>query len=273
MSRTQGELTGSQLFLSKRFFYWNPLQHGLVNTMPAKFQIYKDAAGKFRFRLRAQNGEIVAVSEAYEAHANSTKGIKSIQKNCNSGVEDLTVEGERIPNPKYQVLSDEGGKFRFHLKASNGEIIAQSESYESKEGCLNGIEVLRSSCDAEIEDETTAQSASEEAKPKLAPASPNAEKKSSPPVEARDKIVFVGNKMPMDYVLAIITGMSTNNALTLKARGQAITTAVDAAEITRRRFIKDLKISKIAIGTEEMPPREGENKSRMVSTIEIVLTK
>jgi len=88
-------------------------------------------------------------------------------------------------------------------------------------------------------------------------------------------IIFIGNKMPMDYVLAIITGMSASNAkqITLKARGQAITTAVDAAEITRNRFLKDLKVSKIAIGTEEMPAREGEAKSRMVSTIEIVLTK
>ena len=88
-------------------------------------------------------------------------------------------------------------------------------------------------------------------------------------------IVFVGNKMPMDYVLAIITGLSGSNAkeITLKARGQAITTAVDAAEITRNRFLKDLKVTKIAIGTQEMPPREGETRARMVSTIEIVLTK
>jgi archaea-specific DNA-binding protein len=88
-------------------------------------------------------------------------------------------------------------------------------------------------------------------------------------------IIFVGNKMPMDYVLAIITGMSANNnkEVTLKARGQSITTAVDAAEITRHRFIKDLKVNKITIGTQEMPPREGESRSRMVSTIEIVLTK
>jgi DNA-binding protein len=59
----------------------------------------------------------------------------------------------------------------------------------------------------------------------------------------------------------------------LKARGRSITTAVDAAEITRRRFMKDLTISKIAIGTEELPAREGENRSRMVSTMEITLTK
>jgi archaea-specific DNA-binding protein len=88
-------------------------------------------------------------------------------------------------------------------------------------------------------------------------------------------VIFVGNKPPMSYVLAIITSLSANNLkeITLKARGQAITTAVDVAEIARNRFIKDLKVSKIAIGTTEMPPREGESKSRMVSTMEITLTK
>jgi DNA-binding protein Alba len=91
----------------------------------------------------------------------------------------------------------------------------------------------------------------------------------------KSKIIFIGKKMPMDYVLAIITGLSASDAkdITLKARGQAITTAVDAAEITRNRFLKDLKVSKIVIGTEEMPPREGETRARMVSTIEIMLTK
>jgi DNA-binding protein len=88
-------------------------------------------------------------------------------------------------------------------------------------------------------------------------------------------VIFVGNKPPMSYVLAIITSLSsgTLNEITLKARGQAITTAVDVAEIARNRFVKDLTVSKIAIGTAEMPPREGENKSRMVSTMEITLSK
>jgi DNA-binding protein len=87
--------------------------------------------------------------------------------------------------------------------------------------------------------------------------------------------VFIGSKPPMNYVLAIITNLSGSNAkeITLKARGRAITTAVDVAEITRNRFLKDLKVSNISIGTEEMPAREGENRSRMVSTMEITLTK
>ena len=93
--------------------------------------------------------------------------------------------------------------------------------------------------------------------------------------EKQQDVIFVGNKPPMSYVLAIITAFSSGTAkeITLKARGQAITTAVDVAEITRSRFLKDLKLGKIAIGTAEMPPREGETRSRMVSTIEITMAK
>jgi DNA-binding protein len=88
-------------------------------------------------------------------------------------------------------------------------------------------------------------------------------------------VVYIGRKPPMSYVLAIITSFSRSDVkeITLKARGQAITTAVDAAEITRNRFVTDLNVSKISIGTEEMPPREGENRARMISTMEITLAK
>jgi len=92
--------------------------------------------------------------------------------------------------------------------------------------------------------------------------------------EKANDVIFVGNKPPMSYVLAIITAFSGPlKEITLKARGQAITTAVDSAEIARNRFIKDLQVTKIGIGTVEMPPREGETRPRMVSTIEITLTK
>ena len=91
----------------------------------------------------------------------------------------------------------------------------------------------------------------------------------------KSAIVFIGSKTPMDYVLAVMTRLSTSDSkeVILKARGRAIATAVDVAEITRSRFLKDLKVSGIAIGTEEMPAREGENRARMVSTMEITLTK
>ena len=94
-------------------------------------------------------------------------------------------------------------------------------------------------------------------------------------LQKEPNIVYVGRKPPMNYVLGIITSFSGSNIeeVTLKARGQAITTAIDAVEITRRKFLKNLKVEKIAIGTEEMPPREGESRSRMISTIEITLTQ
>jgi len=88
-------------------------------------------------------------------------------------------------------------------------------------------------------------------------------------------VLYIGRKPPMNYVLAVITSLSSSNAkeLTLKARGRAISTAVDTAEITRSRFLPDLKVKKISIGSEEMPPREGENRPRTVSTMEITLVK
>ena len=93
--------------------------------------------------------------------------------------------------------------------------------------------------------------------------------------EKKPDVIFIGNKPPMSYVMAVITALSSGaiNEVTLKARGRAITTAVDVAEITTNRFIKDLKVKAIEIGTEEMLPREGEKRSRNVSTLEIKLAK
>ena len=86
-------------------------------------------------------------------------------------------------------------------------------------------------------------------------------------------VVYVGRKPPMSYVTAIITSFAGSDVkeVTLKARGRSITTAVDTAEITRRRFMKELNIDRITIGTEEIQQEEG--GTRNVSTIEIILTR
>lgn len=56
-----------------------------------QFEIYKDAAGKFRFRLKAPNREIIAVSEAYESKAGCKNGIESVKKNAPKAIlKDLT---------------------------------------------------------------------------------------------------------------------------------------------------------------------------------------
>jgi len=60
--------------------------------MAGKFEIYKDKAGKFRFRLKAGNGEVIATGEAYESKAGCENGIESIKKNA-PDAEVVEVEG------------------------------------------------------------------------------------------------------------------------------------------------------------------------------------
>ena len=85
-------------------------------------------------------------------------------------------------------------------------------------------------------------------------------------------VVYIGRKPVMSYVLALITSFNAPDAkeVVLKARGRAITTAVDVAEITRRRFMNKAKISNIEIGTEELTEEGG--RTRAVSTMEITLS-
>jgi len=47
-----------------------------------KFEVYVDKAGEFRFRLKARNGEIIAVSEGYKAKTDCLKGIESVRRNA-----------------------------------------------------------------------------------------------------------------------------------------------------------------------------------------------
>lgn len=59
--------------------------------LKAKYQVYKDVASKYRFRLRSANNKILVVSEAYNSKQNCTKGIEAVKKNCGANIEDLTV--------------------------------------------------------------------------------------------------------------------------------------------------------------------------------------
>ena len=56
--------------------------------MAAKFEVYKDKAGEFRFRLKAGNGEIIAISEGYTTKASCLKGIESVKANAAGAVVD-----------------------------------------------------------------------------------------------------------------------------------------------------------------------------------------
>ena len=109
-----------------------------------KFVVKKTKTG-FKFNLKAGNGEIIATSEVYNTKGACLNGVKSVINNApKANFEDQTAEGfEKAKHPKFEMYTDKAGEFRFRLKATNGQVIAVSEGYSAKAGCLNGIESVR----------------------------------------------------------------------------------------------------------------------------------
>ena len=119
--------------------------------------VIKEKNGKYSFRLKASNGEVIAVSQSYKSLVTCKAGIDSVIR-CAAvaNVEDQTVEGFATEkHPKFEVYTDKAGETRFRLKAKNGQIVAASEGYSKKATCLNGIESVRkNSAEKKIEMET-----------------------------------------------------------------------------------------------------------------------
>jgi DNA-binding protein len=89
---------------------------------------------------------------------------------------------------------------------------------------------------------------------------------------SEENTVYIGKKPIMNYVLAVATQFNggSNNVI-IKARGKAISRAVDVAEIVRHRFVRDAKVVDIKIDTEQLTDEGGESTN--VSSIEIYLSK
>ena len=85
---------------------------------------------------------------------------------------------------------------------------------------------------------------------------------------SENNVIYIGNKPVMNYVLAVVTQVNNGSTeISLKARGRAISRAVDVAEIVKNRFVPDIAVGNIKIGTEEIETDEG--RMTNVSTIEI----
>jgi len=109
-----------------------------------KFVIRAVSSG-LKFDLFAANGQSILTSEVYTTEHACRKGMESVRKNAPiAKLEDLTdPDRKSVTNPKFELYQDRAGFYRFRLKARNGEIIAVSESYSARAGCLNGIESVR----------------------------------------------------------------------------------------------------------------------------------
>jgi DNA-binding protein len=88
---------------------------------------------------------------------------------------------------------------------------------------------------------------------------------------SEDNTIYIGRKGTMEYVTAVVTQFrSGSDEVVIKARGKAISRAVDVAEIVRGRFVRDASVGDVRIGTEQVA---SENGSTNVSFIEIVLKR
>lgn len=109
--------------------------------MAGKFECYKDKAGEFRFRLKAGNGETILSSEGYSSKSGCDNGIASVRKNA-------------ADPARFEKKEAAGGKFRFNLKAGNGQVIGTSQNYSSESACDNGIKsVAKTAADAKVVEE------------------------------------------------------------------------------------------------------------------------
>ena len=118
--------------------------------MAGKYEIKVTDSGKYRFTLKAGNGEPIAASQLYASIDTCKKGIASVRTVAPvAQVEDQTVEPVvTATNPKFEVYTDKSGEFRFRLKARNGQIVATGEGYKTKVACLKGIESIRKNSDS-----------------------------------------------------------------------------------------------------------------------------
>lgn len=105
-----------------------------------KFEIKTDKAGKFRFNLKAGNGQVILASQGYSSRSGCENGIESVRKNSkNDGM--------------FERCTAKNGSPYFCLKSSNGQVIGNSEMYSSNSAMENGISSVRKNApDAKVDD-------------------------------------------------------------------------------------------------------------------------
>jgi len=124
----------------------------------ATFELYEDAAGKYRWRLRHRNSNVIADSaQGYSSRQKAMQGLRSVQSNAAGGAvvffedatEDDTAEDVPVvPAPEsdaaFELFEDSAGEFRWRLRHDNGNIIADSgEGYASKSNVRRALESVR----------------------------------------------------------------------------------------------------------------------------------
>ena len=112
--------------------------------MAGKFELKKSKNDKYFFSLLAGNGQKILASEMYETRASAVNGIESVKKNAPD-------------DSRYDRMVGKDGSPYFTLKATNGQVIGQSEMYTAVAARDNGIaSVMKNAADAVLDDQSAA---------------------------------------------------------------------------------------------------------------------
>ncbi len=106
--------------------------------MAGKFETYTGSNGQHYFRLKAGNGEVILTSQGYKAKSDCASGIESVRKNSQR-------------DGAFETKTASDGRHYFVLKATNGQVVGQSQMYKTESGCANGIaSVTKNAPDAAV---------------------------------------------------------------------------------------------------------------------------
>jgi uncharacterized protein YegP (UPF0339 family) len=96
----------------------------------------------YRFDLLADNHAPIASSMIHKNEHACRKSIERVvQCSCLAGIEDHTVCGfQSVQEPKFEIYKDGANRFRFRLRAVNGQVLMLSDAYKAKASCKNGID-------------------------------------------------------------------------------------------------------------------------------------
>jgi uncharacterized protein YegP (UPF0339 family) len=104
----------------------------------ANFEVLEANNGEWYVNLRAQNHEIIGTTELFASKSNATRAVSTIVALVKLLNPQPSV-GDAAKIERFEVFSGEDGKYYFHLRANNGEIVLSSQGYTSKQSALNGI--------------------------------------------------------------------------------------------------------------------------------------
>lgn len=108
----------------------------------AKFRIYKTTNGEYYFNLLASNNEVIITSESYTSKASCRNGVDAVKTNS-------------INDNAFQRITAKNGKFYFHLKATNGQVLATSKQYTTETARDTSIYAVKTSASTAVLDATT----------------------------------------------------------------------------------------------------------------------